>query len=120
MMSENPGTMDRSKHIDYRVHALRERIQDGVVRLVDCESEDMLADVLTKNLPSPAFIRHRTVMSGLAPHTSPSLRNEAIQNHTCSRMKRLTNESVREAHSKSRHEARYFQNYLAIVEKTKS
>ena len=56
MMSENPVSNDRSKHIDYRIHALRERVRDGVVQLIDCASEDMLADVFTKNLPGPAFI----------------------------------------------------------------
>jgi hypothetical protein len=72
-MSENPVSNDRSKHIDYRVHALRERVKEGIVRLVDCPSTDMLADVLTKNLPAPDFARHRKVMSGMAPHTSPDL-----------------------------------------------
>jgi hypothetical protein len=73
MMSENPVANDRSKHIDYRVHALRERVKEGVVRLIDCESDNMLADIFTKNLPAPAFVKHRTVMAGLAPHTSPPL-----------------------------------------------
>ena len=73
MMSENPVANDRSKHIDYRVHALRERVQDGTVRLIDCASVDMLADVLTKNLPAPDFRRHRSVMTGTLPHTSPDL-----------------------------------------------
>jgi hypothetical protein len=73
MMSENPVSNNRSKHIDYRVHALRERVKDGVVRLIDCASADMLADVLTKNLPAPDFARHRSVMAGLMPHTSPDL-----------------------------------------------
>ena len=72
-MSENPVSNDRSKHIDYRVHALRERVKGGIVRLVDCPSVDMLADVLTKNLPAPDFARHRNVMAGLNPHTSPEL-----------------------------------------------
>jgi hypothetical protein len=72
-MSENPVANDRSKHIDYRVMALRERVKDGIVRLVDCASADMLADVLTKNLPAPDFARHRSVMAGLAPHTAPEL-----------------------------------------------
>jgi hypothetical protein len=73
MMSENPVSNERSKHIDYRIHALRERVSDGIVRLVDCASEDMLADIFTKNLPGPAFIRHREVMSGIKAHTSPAL-----------------------------------------------
>ena len=73
MMSKNPVANDRSKHIDYRVHALRERVKDGVVRLIDCASADMLADVFTKNLPAPDFARHSKVMSSLAQHTSPDL-----------------------------------------------
>ena len=73
MMSENPVANERSKHIDYRVHALRDRVKDGVVRLIDCPTVDMLADVLTKNLPAPDFSRHANVMSGLDVHTSPDL-----------------------------------------------
>ena len=72
-MSENPVANDRSKHIDYRVHTLRERVKDGIFRLIDCSTTDMLADIFTKNLPAQDFARHRTVMSGLAPHTSPDL-----------------------------------------------
>jgi hypothetical protein len=73
MMSENPVSNDRSKHIDYRVHALLERVKDGIVHLVDCTSVDMLADVLTKNLPAPEFQRHCSVMAGTTSHTSPDL-----------------------------------------------
>ena len=73
MMSENPVANDRSKHIDYCVHALRERVQEGIVRLLDCPSADVLADALTKNLPRPDFRRHAKVMSGTERHTSPSL-----------------------------------------------
>jgi hypothetical protein len=73
MMSKNPVSNDRSKHINYSVHALREKVKDGVVRLTDCPTLDMLADVLTKNLPAPDFHKHRKVMSGKAFHTSPDL-----------------------------------------------
>ena len=73
MMSENPVSNDRSKHINYRVHAIRERVAGGIVRLIDCASVDMLADVLTKNLPAPDFARHRQVMAGLDQHTAPEL-----------------------------------------------
>jgi hypothetical protein len=72
-MSENPISNDRSKHIDYRVFALRERVADGIVRLVDCSTYDMLADPLTKNLPAPAFLRHRDVALGRTRHTAPLL-----------------------------------------------
>ena len=72
MMSENPVYKERTKHIDYRAHALRERVADEVVRLIDCPTSDMLADPLTKQLPAPAHARHTTVMLGLAPPTAPS------------------------------------------------
>ena len=64
LMSENPIHRERSKHIDYRVHALRERVAAGEVILVDCASRDMVADSLTKNLPADSFIRHRDVQLG--------------------------------------------------------
>ena len=68
MMSENPVANDRSKHIDYRVHALRERVQDGHVRLLD-----MLADPFTKNLYAVSFARFRDIFMGLNSHTAPPI-----------------------------------------------
>jgi Reverse transcriptase (RNA-dependent DNA polymerase) len=73
MMSENPVANSRSKHIDYRVHSLRERVSDGNVRLVDCPTVDMVADPLTKNLAAPAFERHRDALLGQAKHSAPRL-----------------------------------------------
>ena len=68
MLSENPVRNERTKHIDYRVHSLRDRVKAGTVKLVDCPTADMLADALTKALPSPAFTRHRDIMMGNKPH----------------------------------------------------
>jgi hypothetical protein len=73
MMSENPVANERSKHIDYRVHALRDRVSAGIVRLVDCPTVDMVADPFTKNLAVPDYERHRAVYMGSAPHTAPRL-----------------------------------------------
>jgi hypothetical protein len=64
LLSQNPVHSERSKHIDFRVHALRERVATGEVVLVDCASRDMVADSLTKNLPVDAFLRHRDVQLG--------------------------------------------------------
>ena len=58
-MSENPVHRERSKHIDFRVHALRDRVIAGEVVLIDCASRNMVADSFTKNLPADAFLRHR-------------------------------------------------------------
>lgn len=70
MLSENP-IQSRSRHIDFRVMSLRERVADGIVKVYDCPTHDMLADPFTKNLPQEPFSRHRRVLLGQAPATSP-------------------------------------------------
>jgi len=42
----------RTKHIDIRYHFIRWVIENGSIRLIYCPTEDMLADTLTKPLPS--------------------------------------------------------------------
>jgi Reverse transcriptase (RNA-dependent DNA polymerase) len=71
LMSENPVHRERSKHIDIRVYSLREQVERGVVRLIDCPTADMTADALTKALPAPAFIKHRQCMRGHSPPSAP-------------------------------------------------
>ena len=72
MMSENPVHRERSKFVDFRMHRLKEHVADGVVRVIDCPTRDMLADTLTKQLPGPDHSRHTRVQLGLDSHTSPS------------------------------------------------
>jgi hypothetical protein len=55
------------------IHNLRDHVANKVVRLVACPTFHMTADLLTKPLPSPCFIRHREVMLGNAPPTAPLL-----------------------------------------------
>ena len=54
----------RTKHIDVRYHFIRWVIERGEVRLVYCPTEDMVADVLTKALPSPK-VKHFAANLGL-------------------------------------------------------
>ena len=49
-LSHNSSVNRRTKHIDVRYHFTRQAIQDGVVRLEYCRTEDMVADMLTKAL----------------------------------------------------------------------
>ena len=42
----------RTKHIDIRYHFIRWVIENGSIRLIYCPTEDMVADTLTKPLPS--------------------------------------------------------------------
>ena len=41
-----------TKHIDIRFHFIRWIIENGSIHLIFCPTEDMLADTLTKPLPS--------------------------------------------------------------------
>jgi hypothetical protein len=47
LMSESPARRDRSKHIDIRVHSLKEPGKNGVIRLSECYTARMNAGVLT-------------------------------------------------------------------------
>ena len=66
LMSENPTNRERSRHVDVRVHFLRDMVRDGAVKLVKCAGPKNVADALTKSLPKPAFHKHREFMQGTA------------------------------------------------------
>ena len=52
----------RTKHIDVKYHYIRERINEGTIRVNGVDSKDNLADVLTKPLPRE---QHHILISGL-------------------------------------------------------
>ena len=62
MMSENPTNRDRSRHVDVKVHYLRDLVRDGHVKLVKCAGTQNISDSLTKSLPD--FEKHREYMWG--------------------------------------------------------
>ena len=64
MMSENPANRERTRHVDTRVHYLRELVRDGHVKLLKCAGPQNVADTLTKSLPRPALSKHRQYMWG--------------------------------------------------------
>jgi len=65
-LASNPIDHARSKHIDVRMHYVRDQVNTGVLELKWCPTQLMVADALTKQLPKPAFQRHRESM-GLVP-----------------------------------------------------
>jgi hypothetical protein len=65
-MSENPTNRDRSRHVDVRVHFLRDMVRDVAVKLIKCAGTQDVADALTKSLPKPAFHKHREFLHGTA------------------------------------------------------
>ena len=50
---------DRCKHIDVRFHFLRDLAKDGTMELNHCNSQDQLADIMTKPLKLEAFCKLR-------------------------------------------------------------
>jgi hypothetical protein len=53
-----------TKHIDVHFHFIRWIVDKGKIRLIFCPTVDMIADTLTKALPSPK-VKHFTVELGL-------------------------------------------------------
>jgi len=66
-MSENPERCKLPRHIDILRYFVRELVKAGVFKLIPLRTHKMVADALTKSLPSPAFIGHRHVMMGQTP-----------------------------------------------------
>ena len=54
-LAKNPVSHARTKHIDIRYHYVREAVQDGIISLTYCPTEEMAADLLTKPLPRGRF-----------------------------------------------------------------
>ena len=47
-LSKNPVHHERSKHIDIRYHFIREKVEDGILKLFKVSSKDNYADLYTK------------------------------------------------------------------------
>jgi hypothetical protein len=56
-LAKDPIAHSRTKHIDIRYHYIRDLVVYGKATIAYCNTEDMLADVLTKLLPLPAYKR---------------------------------------------------------------
>ena len=66
-MSKNPVRRKFSRHIDIRRNFVGELVKDNIFKLIPLRTYKMVADALTKCLPSPASISHRKVMLGRVP-----------------------------------------------------
>jgi hypothetical protein len=59
-MSKSEGQMKRAKHIDTRVHRLREQVRAGDVQLLKVHTDAQVADFFTKGLARELFEKHRS------------------------------------------------------------
>jgi Reverse transcriptase (RNA-dependent DNA polymerase) len=61
-LSNNYTTSQRTKHIDVRVHFVRQYIEKGIFKVVFVKSEDNDADIFTKNTTEEIFEKHSNKM----------------------------------------------------------
>ena len=73
-MSENPVRRKFSRHIDIHEYYVRELVLARFLELVPLRTHKMVADALTKSLPSPDFIGHSQIMTGHASFAARVLR----------------------------------------------
>ena len=66
-MSENPVRRKFSRHIDIHRYFVRDMVAAVVLKLVPLPTHLMVADALTKSLPSQVHIKHRELMLGHVP-----------------------------------------------------
>jgi len=63
-----------SRHIDIHKYFVHELVLAGFLKIMPLRMHKMVADALTKSLPSPAFVEHRQIMTGRAPFAARLLR----------------------------------------------
>ena len=61
-MAQNCVPHGRTKHIDVKYHFVHEAIQERLIELKYCSTNDMIADLLTKPLPKGQFEKLRFAM----------------------------------------------------------
>ena len=73
-LSKNPVMHKSSKHIEIRYHFVRERVQDGSLKLVFIPSSENIADVLTKSTRRNTFLYLRAKILVQKPSKAESAR----------------------------------------------
>jgi len=68
-LAQNAEFHARTKHFDIHYYFLREHVANQTIVLHYCPTTDMTADVFTKPLPQPAFIKH-SIGLGLINHSA--------------------------------------------------
>mmetsp|Transcript_29902 Transcript_29902/g.46899 ORF Transcript_29902/g.46899 Transcript_29902/m.46899 type:complete len:85 (+) Transcript_29902:459-713(+) len=67
-MSEHGTSSQRSRHIDIRVHRLREMVEQQVLKLQKIKGTENPSDALTKSVPGTLLEKHRPHLLGSEVH----------------------------------------------------
>ena len=70
--TKNPTNHARTKHIDIRLHFMRDKYQKKEFELTYCPTTDMIADVLTKALSKPLHVKHATSLMDYSKYSQYS------------------------------------------------
>ena len=61
-LTKNPQINQRTKHINVRHHFIRNLVEKRVVKIQIIKSEDIIADILTKNVKEETFNKQRIMV----------------------------------------------------------
>ena len=63
-LANNPVMHKRSKHIDTKLHFIREKVENNTVDIVYTPTDQLAADLFTKALPQVKVKKHRRMLMG--------------------------------------------------------
>ncbi|OIT01020.1 putative mitochondrial protein, partial [Nicotiana attenuata] len=69
-LAQNPVQHARTKHVEIDIHFVREKVAAGILQVHYVPSQDQLADLFTKALPSPRLLFLRNKLCILPDHAS--------------------------------------------------
>ena len=61
-LAHNPCSAQRTKSMDVKYYFLRQAVQEGKINLKYVDTKKQLADIFTKQLPEPQFVKLRTAV----------------------------------------------------------
>ena len=61
-MLRNPHFHGQSKHISIKYHFVRDQVTEGTIKVEYCPTTEIIADMLTKELPKNQFTKLRQMV----------------------------------------------------------